>query len=138
MQQSALSERGAVSATAVDRFLDAARSATIADCDVWAPDATLDATVPGWRFHRRGVDAIRETYVAWFSEPGKLEELRRERVTGGEVVRYLISSTEGGVPYVAHHVHWLEVRGGQICSDTVFCGGRWSAELQAEMAADGA
>lgn len=136
MQQSALTDRGATSAAAVvDRFLEAARSAAIGDCDVWAPDATLDATVPDWRFRRRGADAIRETYVGWFSEPGEFEDLRREPVTGGEVVRYLIASTEDGVQYVAHHVHWLEVRDGQIWADTVFCGGRWSVERQQEMAA---
>jgi ketosteroid isomerase-like protein len=137
MQQSALpaSDTHDAVAAVVDCFLDAVLAATISTCEVWAPDATLDVTVPDWRFHRRGVDAVRETYGAWFSEPGRFEELRREPTRDGEVVRYLVASTEKGVPYTAHHVHWLEVRDGKIRSDVVFCGGRWSAARQAEMEA---
>ena len=49
--------------TAVDSFLQAICAATIDSCDVWGPDATLDATVPNWRYRRSGADAIRETYA---------------------------------------------------------------------------
>lgn len=122
-------------AAVVSRFLDAACAATIPACAVWSADVSLDATCPGWRFHRRGVEAVRGTYTDWFSEPGELLELTRDPVAGGEVVRYLISSTEGGEPYVAHHVHRLQVRDGLIHADTVFCGGRWPPERQAEMRA---
>jgi hypothetical protein len=142
MPQSALldpdADTGADTATVVDRFLGAVRSGTIGDCDVWAADATLDATVPNWRYRRRGPGEIREVYQDWFSAPGTFEELSRAPVTGGEVVRYMISSTAEGEPYTAHHVHWLEVRDGLIRADVVFCGGRWSPAQQAEMAADGA
>ncbi|HVK27022.1 MAG TPA: nuclear transport factor 2 family protein [Nocardioides sp.] len=120
----------------VDRFLEAVRLAGIEGCaDVWSPDCTLDATVPNWRFHRTGPDRIRETYRAWFADPGAFEELRRSPVDGGEVVAYLLTWTEDGVPHAAHHVHWLDVVDDRIVADVVVCGGRWPAGLLAEMEA---
>jgi hypothetical protein len=121
--------------TAVDRFLDAVRTATIDHCDAWADDATLDATVPHWRFHALGADAIRSTYRDWFADPGRFDELRRHRVPGGEVVRYLLAWTEDGVPHTAHHVHVLSLVDDRIAADVVICGGRWPAALMAEMEA---
>lgn len=120
---------------AVDRFLTAVRTATIDDCDAWAADATLDATVPDWRFHRIGAEAIRDTYRGWFADPAEFEELSRLSVDGGEVVRYLLSWAEDGVPHSAHHVHLLRVEDDRIVADQVFCGGRWPASLMAEMEA---
>lgn len=125
-------EPRAANSAAVAEFLEAARTATVA-CRLWADDAVLDATVPNWRYHRRGATAIRELYSEWYSAPGEFLELTRDPVTDGEVVRYLISSTHEGVPYVAHHVHRITVREGRISSDVVFCGGRWSEERQDEM-----
>lgn len=121
--------------TAVDRFLDAVRTASIGDCDAWALEATLDATVPNWRFHQRGVAAIRETYQGWFADPGSFDELQRYPVPGGEIVRYLLAWTEDGVPHTAHHLHVLTVADDRIVADVVVCGGRWPAALMAEMEA---
>ena len=121
--------------SAVDRFLDAVRNATIDECDAWDPDVELDATVPNWRFHRRGTDDVRATYRAWFADRGQFEELRRLPVAGGEVVDYLLTWTEDGVPHSAHHMHLLEVAEDRIVSDRVLCGGRWPAALMAEMEA---
>ena len=86
-------------ASAVDRFLAAVENATISDCDVWAGDAVLDATVPNWRFHRRGPAAIRQEYARWFADRGRFEDLQRRPIDGGEVVRYLLCWTEQGVPH---------------------------------------
>ena len=124
----------------IDKFLNAVQSATILDCDVWSADATLDATVPNWRLHVAGADAIRAEYAGWFADPGRFEELRRHRVDGGagEVVEYMLSWSEDGVPHAAHHMHLLTVRDDRIVADTVFCGGRWPAKLLAEMEAAGA
>ena len=119
----------------VDRFLAAVRTATIDDCDVWTADAVLDATVPNWRFHRRGAAAVRDTYREWFAAPGSFSSLRRMPVPDGEVVQYTFAWVEGGVPHAAHHVHILGLRNGRIGADTVMCGGRWSAALLAEMEA---
>ncbi len=119
----------------VDLFLEAVCAATIETCDAWAPDATLDATVPNWRFRRAGVPAIRETYRTWFADPGQIEHLRRERISTGEVVEYDLTWTEAGVPHAAHHVHVLDIENDLIVADLVLCGGRWPASLLAEMEA---
>ena len=128
------------STSAIDKFLHAIQSATIPDCDVWSADATLDATVPNWRLHVAGADAIRAEYARWFADPGRFDELRRYRIDGGaaEVVEYTLSWSEDGVPHAAHHMHLLTVRDDRIIADTVFCGGRWPAKLLAEMEAAGA
>ena len=121
---------------AIERFLTAVQTATIPSCDAWSADATLDATVPNWRLHASGADAIRAEYARWFADPGQFGELRRCSLDeGGEVVEYTLSWTENGVPHAAHHMHRLTVRDDQIVADTVFCGGRWPASLLAEMEA---
>jgi SnoaL-like domain len=121
----------------IGTFLAAIESASIPGCDAWSADATLDATVPNWRLHATGPDAIRAEYARWFADPGHFDELRRYPVGGGpsEVVEYTLSWAENGVPHTAHHMHLLTVRDGRIVADTVMCGGRWPASLMAEMEA---
>jgi hypothetical protein len=121
----------------IDKFLDAIESATIPGCDVWSAGATLDATVPNWRLHAAGADAIRAEYAKWFADPGHFDELRRHSVDDGsaEVVEYTLSWLENGVPHAAHHMHLLTVRDDRIVADVVMCGGRWPAALLAEMEA---
>ena len=124
----------------IEKFLHAIETANIPGCDAWSADATLDATVPNWRLHAAGADAIRAEYARWFADPGRFDELRRYPVEGGaaEVVEYTLSWTENGVPHAGHHLHVLTVRDDRIVSDMVFCGGRWPAALLAEMEAAGA
>jgi hypothetical protein len=124
-------------AKVIDSFLDAIENATIADCDAWSADATLDATVPNWRMTVYGADAIRAEYGRWFADQGKFEELRRYPAVDGatETVEYTLSWHENGVPHALHHCHVLTVRDDRIVADTVFCGGRWPASLLAEMEA---
>ena len=124
----------------VDEFLNAIETATIPDCDAWSANATLDATVPNWRLHASGAEAIRAEYARWFAAPGRFDELRRHPLGGGEgeVIEYTLSWTENGVPHAAHHMHLLTVADGSIVADMVFCGGRWPAALLAEMEAAGA
>jgi len=38
------------------------------------------------------------------------------------------------VPHAAHQAHVLGIEGDRVVRHEVWCGGRWSAELQAEMA----
>jgi hypothetical protein len=125
------------SSAVVDKFLQAIENAAIGSCDAWSARATLDATVPNWRMHVTGPDAIRAEYARWFADPGRFEELRRYPVSESatEVVEYTLSWSENGVPHAAHHLHVLTVRDDLIVSDTVFCGGRWPAALLAEMEA---
>jgi hypothetical protein len=121
----------------VDTFLKAIESAAIPSCDAWSKDATLDATVPNWRLHAAGPEAIRAEYARWFADPGNFGDLRRCPLGDGtgEVVEYTLSWLENGVPHAAHHMHLLTVRAGKIVADTVMCGGRWPASLLAEMEA---
>ena len=122
---------------AIDTFLNAIVTAAIPACDAWSADATLDATVPNWRLHASGADAIRAEYARWFADPGHFDELRRCPLGDGtgEVIEYTLSWTENGVPPAAHHMHLLTVANGSIVADTVMCGGRWPAGLLAEMEA---
>lgn len=125
-----------MASTVVDKFLQAIKNAAIPGCDIWSADATLDATVPNWRMHKTGPDAIRAVYSRWFADPGHFDELRRFPVTGvGELIEYTLSWQENGVPHAAHHMHLLTVRDDRIVSNTFFCGGRWPAKLLAEMEA---
>lgn len=124
-------------ATAVDSLLAAIESGagdTVAD--LYTDDALFDATVPDWRFTRRGGQAIAAQYAGWFADAGHFEELDRVPVPSGEVVTYLLTWEERGVPHAAHHCHQLTVdaASGRISADRVFCGGRWDAARLASMA----
>jgi hypothetical protein len=119
--------------TAIDRFLDDICAGSITDAP-YAPDATLDAVVPGWRLTARGATAIAKQYRGWFAHPAELEELRRLPTPTGEVVEYTITWVEVGVPHAGRHAHLLDIDDdGRIVADHVWCGGRWSADLLAQM-----
>lgn len=135
MTEQMTGENRPVASTAVDAFLAAVTGATIPVCEAWHEDAVLSATVPNWRFHRYGADAIRTEYAGWFADPGEFEHLRRTAVPGGEVVEYDLVWVQAGVPHAAHHIHLLDLEGDRIVRDTVVCGGRWPAALLAEMEA---
>ena len=120
----------------VDSFLDAVSAGCGVPAELFAADAVLDATVPGWRFAARGADAVARQYSDWFAASGVFEELDRLDVGGGEVVCYLLTWLERGIPHAAHHCHVLRFAAdGRINRDRFFCGGRWDAGLLAEMAA---
>ena len=130
------------SSPVIDKFLGAITAATIPGSDLWSDDATLDATVPNWRMHVTGPDAIRAEYARWFADAGEFCELRRFEVRDmlpadgtRELIEYTLTWQENGVPHAAHHMHLLTVRHELIVADTVFCGGRWPASLLAEMEA---
>jgi hypothetical protein len=120
----------------VDRFLDAICGGAGVPAELLATEILLDATVPGWRFATRGAGPVVRQYARWFAAPATLEELERMPVAGGEVVAYLLTWQENGVPHAAHHCHVLRFDGaGRIAEDRSFCGGHWDAARLAEMAA---
>ena len=122
--------------TVVARFLDAIRSATIASAaDLYSGTAVLDATVPGWRFVVHGADAVSAEYSRWFNDVSSFTELRRLPTPTGEVIEYFMTWTEDGIEHGAHHVHVLTIDASsdRIIEDHVFCGGRWPADLLAQM-----
>lgn len=120
----------------IQAFLDAIRAGAGIPADLYEPDAVLDATVPNWRFVRRGRDVVASEYSGWFTAPAVFEALERVELPDGALITYLLTWTESGVPHAAHHCHRLRVGPtGRIAADTVFCGGRWPASLLAEMGA---
>lgn len=124
-----------IGARSVDRFLGAVCAGGGVPADLFSEDAVLDATVPGWRFGVRGAAAVARQYSSFFADQGSFEELERLPVDGGEVVCYLLTWVERGVPHAAHHCHVLRFAAdGRIAGDRFFCGGRWDAGLLAEMA----
>jgi hypothetical protein len=118
----------------ISQYLAAIETAAIDDCPAIAADMTFDATVPEWRFQVRSAPAVRAELRRWYATPGAFEELTRAAIPGGELVQFLLRWEEDGIDFAVHQAHVLEVTGGQIVRDTVWCGGRWSATLQAEMA----
>jgi hypothetical protein len=120
----------------VDAFTRAIESASIPGlAEVFTEQAVVDATVPNWRFTIRGEAAIKEEFARWFADPGRFEELRRTPLPNGELVEFVLAWEEDGVPHACHQAHRLEIAGGRITKDTVFCGGRWPASLLAEIEA---
>ena len=125
-------------ARTVERFLEAVGAGAGVPVELLSPDVVLDATVPGWRFTASGTAAVARQYGRWFADPSAFEELERLPVEGGEVVTYLLTWVERGVPHAAHHRHVLRFdEDGRIAQDRFFCGGRWDAGLLADMAAAG-
>ncbi|MGH9148884.1 MAG: hypothetical protein ACRD0F_00905 [Acidimicrobiales bacterium] len=119
----------------VDRVLGAIGAGNGVPAELFSPDVALDATVPGWRFAARGAEAVARQYSGWFADPATFEELERLPFDGGEVVTYLLTWVERGIPHAAHHCHVLRFDpGGLIAGDRFFCGGRWDAGLLAKMA----
>ena len=122
------------SMTAVDELLSGIESGVI-PANVFCNDVTLDATVPNWRFSVRGVDAVRAELSRWYADPGHLDEVRRNPISGGELVEFTLSWEQDGVAHRCHQAHLLQLRDGRLAADTAFCGGRWPAALVAEMEA---
>jgi SnoaL-like domain len=125
--------------TTIDRFLAAVTSASIPSADdVWSADAVLDATVPNWRMTINGAEAIRAELTKWYAGKGEYEQLDQVPIPGGSVVRFLLTWTEHGIPHVVHQAHFLQIRDDRIVAHQVWCGGRWAADLLAEMEKAGA
>jgi hypothetical protein len=119
--------------TVVTRFLAGVEAGDV-PADLYASEAVLDATVPGWRFRVVGAEAIAAEYRRWFGLASRFEELERHALPGGvEVVRYFHSFTEEGERRAAHHCHLLTIIDDHLVNDTVFCGGRWPAIALAQM-----
>jgi hypothetical protein len=129
-------------ATTVDCFLEAIAEGPTQSgrrfAALYVPDATLDAVVPGWRFHLHGAKAIAAEYDArWFNYPSICDEISRQRTPRGEILEYTVSWEEKGVPHAARHIHVfdLDPQSELVANEHVWCGGRWDATLLASMSA---
>ncbi len=119
----------------VGRLLGGIAGGTGIPDGLFTADAVLDATVPMWRYETVGAREIQAELAKWYSSPTRIEHINRRPFPGGEAVEIDISWTEQGVPHAGHQLHVLTLVGELIGADTVFCGGRWPAELLAEMEA---
>lgn len=119
---------------AVDRFTAAIESGSWGLDGVFDGGVILDATVPDWRFQVYGSAAVDAQLADWFAVAGRFEALRRVPLPDGELVEFTLTWEEHGVPHACHQAHILTMRDGRIVADTAFCGGRWPAQLLAEMA----
>ena len=119
----------------IDQLLAAIEGGAMGDCEAFAPDAVLDATVPHWRFSVTGSDAVRAELSRWYATSGRFDEVSRTPIPGGELVTFTLGWQEEGVPHKVHQAHLLTLSGDHIATDQVWCGGRWDAGLLAEMAA---
>ena len=119
--------------TAIDSLLRAIESGEFPPVGVFADDAVLDATVPNWRFGRVGGAAVSAELSSWFSVAGRFESLVRTPLPDGELIEFVLTWEEAGVPHACHQAHVVTVRDDGVAKDTVFCGGRWPATLLAEM-----
>jgi hypothetical protein len=119
----------------VTLFLDAVVSGRGIPTGIYAADAGLDATVPNWRLEAHGPAAITAELSGWYGGPGRLYDVARSPLPGGEVVRFTLAWTDNGNPMAAHQVHLLDVEDGAITHHDIWCGGRWDAALQAEIEA---
>jgi hypothetical protein len=119
----------------VGRLLAAIEAGAPLPAGLFSSNAALDATVPHWRFTRRGETAVRDELSGWYRDPGRFEVLSRTPIPDGELVEFTLAWEEGGVPHACHQIHVLRIGDGRIGGDTVFCGGRWPAALLAEMGA---
>ncbi len=104
----------------IDLLLAEIAEGTGISTDAWSDDSALDATVPHWRFECSGAEAIAAELSDWYDAPITIDSAVRREIPGGEAVELDLS--------------WA-VDGDRISRDTVFCGGRWSAALLAEMEA---
>jgi hypothetical protein len=120
--------------TAIDRFVQAIEHAEIPGSSVFAPDAVLDATVPNWRYTVNGSENVESELARWYADPGRFEDLSVTEISGGALLRFVLTWEEGGEPHMCHQAHVLTLRDGLIERDVAWCGGRWGAALQAEMA----
>jgi hypothetical protein len=116
----------------VERFLSGVEAGELPG-DVFSDDAALDATVPNWRFQVQGGEAVRAELARWYADRGEFLDLQRTPIPGGELVEFTLSWTEEGVPHRVHQAHILRLSEDRVAGDTAFCGGRWPAELIAQM-----
>ncbi len=97
-------------------------------------DVELDATVPNWRMTAHGRDQVTAQLAEFYRHPGQFEQLAHWSIPGGEILEVTLNWTEDGVAHTAHQSHRLDLDdAGRIRRDTIFCGGRWSADLRAQM-----
>jgi hypothetical protein len=116
-------------------LLDAMTSGDGVPTSLFTEDAVLDATVPNWRLGRVGADAVAAELSHWFRHPGRLEQVNVHEVDDVVVVEVDLTWNDEGVPHAVHQIHVIRLDGERIATDSAWCGGRWPADLLAQMEA---
>lgn len=120
----------------VSRLLEAITAGTGVPQELFAPDAVLDATIPGFRFAQHGPEHVAGQMSSWFAHPGAFDDLERTALARDvELVRFVLTWDEDGDRWAAHQSHLVELEGDLIRHVEMFCGGRWDSRRQAEIAA---
>ena len=120
----------------LDRLYTAVEQGTPIDAGLFAPDVVFDATVPMWRYRTHGPAATAAELGRWFADPGHFEAFETFALPDGALVEFVLTWDQHGVPHACHQTHRLEFDAdGRIRRLTAFCGGRWPANLLADMAA---
>ena len=119
----------------IEQLYEAIERGTPIDANLFASDVVLDATVPMWRFHRHGAAATAAELGRWYANPGRFEGFQRFALPGGALVEFILTWAQHGVPHACHQSHRIELDAeGRIRRLHVWCGGRWPANLLADMA----
>ena len=109
----------------VDAYLQQLADGALGTTDLLHADVAFDATVPHWRFHLDGADAVRAELGRWFVGPQQLSDLRRLPTADGEVIDYGLAWSEAGGRWGGHQMAILTVVDGRVAHLAVSCGGRW-------------
>ena len=80
----------------VDTFLAEISEGAGITSAVWTEDATLDATVPHWRFECEGAEAVAAELSGWYGAPTTLEAAVRRPIPGGEAVELDLAGSRAG------------------------------------------
>jgi len=104
--------------------------------DRYAPDAVLDCHVPNWRFQVQGPDAIAANFRGWWPVAGRVIVQRAQELDTGVLVQFERWSLENGDELSTREVHILDLTGGRITDHVVFCAGKFTPELRAQMAVE--
>ena len=126
-----------VASSPIERLLEAVCEGRGADtARLFAEDALLEAVVPNWRFEVGGSTAIASELGRWYGHPGQFESVNVIPTPSGAVVTFTLLWEECGVPHACRQAHLLDLdANGRISRDQAWCGGRWPADLLAEMEA---
>ena len=128
-------DRPTTTTTATQRWLNAIAGGAGMPDDLFAEDVVFDATVPNWRYETTGRAAVTSELAQWYRHPTTVERRQERTIDGGVAIELDLSWEDGGVPHAAHQLHLLSIEDGRITRDVAFCGGRWHADLIADMEA---
>jgi hypothetical protein len=84
---------------------------------LYAPDATLEALLPGGRIVRRGSSEILATFQAWWPEPAEVVDWRTSTFATGLEIR--AERTDAAIPCARHQAHHVHLSGDLVARQVV-------------------